>query len=135
MIFCCYSPTPMFGLGHYRSIASTSKFFSSTPVQSKGTATSIKHSTTSLLKSSEGCASHPSKHVTFDLHPTKSFFKAFFQGTELGETLKKMLLSKAVPDGLKDVECDRSWGILPFAIFWRRTQCRRRWRPNTGQLV
>ena len=28
-----------------------------------------------------------------------------FQGTELGEALKRMLLSKAVPEELKSVEC------------------------------
>jgi hypothetical protein len=64
-----------------------------------------------LIKSSKHCASHPSKHVTFDLCPAKSFYKTFFQGTELGETLKKMLLSKAVPEGLKEVECKHNlWG-------------------------
>jgi len=63
-----------------------------------------------LLKFSEHCAVHPSKRVTFDLHPVKSFFKVFFQGTELGEILKKMLLSKAVPNGLKVLECEHGLG-------------------------
>ena len=49
--------------------------------------------------------SHPSKHVTFDLCPPRSPYKALFQGTELGEALKRMLLSMAVPEGLKSVEC------------------------------
>ncbi len=31
---------------------------------------------------------------------------ALFQGTELGEALKMMLLSKAVLAGLKSVECE-----------------------------
>ena len=46
------------------------------------------------------------KHVHFDLSPSKHFFKVFFQRTPLGQTLKKMLLSKAVPEGLKQVECE-----------------------------
>jgi hypothetical protein len=51
----------------------------------------------SLSKSSELHVSHPSKHVRFDLSPPKSFYKALFQGTELGKALKRMLLAKAVP--------------------------------------
>ena len=35
-----------------------------------------------------------------------SFFKALIIGTNLGETLKKMTLSKAVPEGLKPQECE-----------------------------
>ena len=62
------------------------------------------------LKSSKCCTSHPSKHVTFDLCPVTSFYKVFFQGIELGETLKKMSLSKAVPEGLKDMECEHGLG-------------------------
>ena len=54
--------------------------------------------------------SHPSKHVMFDLCPPRSSYKALFQGTELGEALKRMLLSKAVPEGLKSVECQRGIG-------------------------
>ena len=33
-----------------------------------------------------------------------------FQGTELGEALKRMLLSKKVPEGLKSVECELGVG-------------------------
>ncbi len=36
----------------------------------------------------------------------QSFFKALFIETKLGETLKKMTLSKAVPEGLKPQECE-----------------------------
>ena len=61
-----------------------------------------------------GC---PSKHVRFDLHPPKSFYKVLFHGTELGRALKRMLLSKAVPEGLKNVECELGIGgkNYPFA--------------------
>ena len=63
-----------------------------------------------FLKSAGLHVSRPSKHVTFDLHPPRSSYKALFQGTELGEALKRMLLSKAVPEGLKSVECERGIG-------------------------
>ena len=66
--------------------------------------------TTSFLKSSDRHVSHPSKRVTFDLRPPRSSYKALFQGTELGEALKRMSLSKAVPEGLKSVECERGIG-------------------------
>ncbi len=33
-----------------------------------------------------------------------------FQGAELGEVIKRMLLSKAVPEGLKSVECEHGIG-------------------------
>ncbi len=46
----------------------------------------------------------------FDLHPPRSSYKVLFQGTELGEALKRMLLSKAVPEGLKSVECEHGVG-------------------------
>ena len=48
--------------------------------------------------------------MTFELSPPRSSYKALFQGTELGEALKRMLLSKAVPEGLKSVECERGVG-------------------------
>jgi hypothetical protein len=64
----------------------------------------------SLSKSSKLHVSPPSKRVTFDLSPPRSFFKSLFQGTELGKALKRMLLSKAVPEGLKSVECERGIG-------------------------
>ncbi len=60
----------------------------------------------SFPKSADFHVSHPCKRVTFDLHPPRSSYKAPFQGTELGEALKRMLLSKAVPEGLKSVECE-----------------------------
>ena len=48
----------------------------------------------------------------------RSFFKALFIGTKLGETLKKMTLSKAVPEGLKPQECEcgsgRNKPPIPF---------------------
>ena len=59
----------------------------------------------SLSKSSDLDISHKSKHVRFDLCPPKSFYKALFQGAELGEVLKRMILSKAVSERLKHVEC------------------------------
>jgi len=48
--------------------------------------------------------------MTLNLHPPRSSYKALFQGTELGEALKRMLLSKAVPEGLKCVEGERGIG-------------------------
>jgi hypothetical protein len=63
-----------------------------------------------LSKSPEIHVSSPSKHVRFDLSPLKSFYKALFQGTELGKALKRMFLSKAIPEGLKSVECERGIG-------------------------
>ena len=46
----------------------------------------------------------------FNLRPPRSSYKALFQGTKLGEALKRLLLSKAVPEGLKSVECERGVG-------------------------
>ena len=66
--------------------------------------------TTSFPKSSYLHVSHPSKRVTFDLRPPRSSYKALFQGTKLGEALKRVSLSKAVPEGLKSVECERGIG-------------------------
>ena len=67
--------------------------------------------TTSFPKSANLHVSHPSKHVTFDISPPRSSYKALFQGIDLGEALKRMLLSKAVPKGLKSVECEHGvWG-------------------------
>ena len=63
-----------------------------------------------FLKSADLHVSRPSKCVTFDLRPPRSSYKALFQGTELGEALKRMSLSKAVPEGLKSVECERGIG-------------------------
>ncbi len=60
----------------------------------------------SFPKSANLHVSHTSKHVTFDFCPPRSAYKALFQGTELGEALKRMSLSKAVPEGLKSVECE-----------------------------
>jgi hypothetical protein len=39
--------------------------------------------------------------------PSKSFFKFFFLGTKLGQTLQVMSTSKAVPEGLKNQECEK----------------------------
>ena len=88
-----------------------------------------------LIKSSKHCASHPSKHVTFDLCPAKSFYKTFFQGTELGETLKKMLLSKAVPEGLKDVECELGRGGKHSPLCYIPEKDPIQEAPNTSQLL
>ena len=66
--------------------------------------------------SPERCVSRPSKRVTSDLRPVKSFFKAFFQGTVLGETLKRMSPKKAVPKVLKCVECERGVGGMNSPI-------------------
>ena len=61
-------------------------------------------------KSADLHVSCPSKRVTVDLRPPRSSYKALFQGTELGEALKRMSLSKAVPEGLKSVECEHGVG-------------------------
>ncbi len=39
--------------------------------------------------------------------PSKSFFKSWFLGTKLGQALKIMSASKAVPEGLKNQECKK----------------------------
>jgi hypothetical protein len=39
--------------------------------------------------------------------PSKSFFKSFFLGTKLGQALQVMSMSKAVPEGLKNQECNK----------------------------
>jgi hypothetical protein len=39
--------------------------------------------------------------------PPKSFFKPFFLGTKLGQALQVMSTSKAVPEGLKNQECEK----------------------------
>ena len=67
-------------------------------------------STMSFPKSADLHVSRPSKSMTFDLSPPRSSYKALFQETELGEALKGMLISKAVPEGLKSVECERGIG-------------------------
>ena len=46
----------------------------------------------------------------FDLRPPRSSYNALFQGTELGEALKRMPLTKAVPEGLESVESERGIG-------------------------
>ena len=60
----------------------------------------------SLSKSSDIHINHPSKHVRFDLHRPKSFYKGLFQETELGQALKRMFLSKAIQEAPKHVECE-----------------------------
>ena len=42
--------------------------------------------------------------------PPKSFFKGLFQGSDLGEALRKMSSVKSNPEGLKVVECERDVG-------------------------
>ena len=42
--------------------------------------------------------------------PPKSFFKGLFQGSDLGEALRKMSSVKSNPEGLKVVECERGVG-------------------------
>ena len=39
--------------------------------------------------------------------PSKNFFKSFFHGTKLGQALQVMSTSKAVPEGLKNQECEK----------------------------
>ena len=39
--------------------------------------------------------------------PPRSFFKALILGTSLGRALQKMSTSKAVPEGLKNQECEK----------------------------
>jgi hypothetical protein len=51
-----------------------------------------------------------SKWVRFELCALKSFYKGLFQGKHLGETLKKMSLSKALPEGLKTIKCEHGIG-------------------------
>jgi hypothetical protein len=51
------------------------------------------------------------EHVCFEYSPSKSTYKALFQGTHLGEILSSMTTVKAVPERLKSVECERGiWG-------------------------
>jgi hypothetical protein len=51
--------------------------------------------------------SRPTRIKLHKLEAPKSFFKAIFIGTPLGKALKRMTLSKAVPDGLKPQECEQ----------------------------
>ncbi len=83
-----------------------SKIFFYIQVHTSWTATPHTTGMTLLSKSPNLCISCPSKHVKFDLSPSKSFYKALFQGTELGEALKRISLFKAVPQGFKSVECE-----------------------------
>jgi hypothetical protein len=46
----------------------------------------------------------------------KSFYKTLFVGTPLGEALKNLKMSKAVPDGLKPQECKRGSGHVKWLI-------------------
>ncbi len=39
--------------------------------------------------------------------PSRSFFKSFFLGTKLEQALQVMSTSKAVPEGLKNQECEK----------------------------
>ena len=39
--------------------------------------------------------------------PPKSFFKSLILGTNIGRALQVMSASKAVPDGLKNQECEK----------------------------
>jgi hypothetical protein len=39
--------------------------------------------------------------------PIREFFKSFFLGTKLGQALQVMSMSKAVPEGLKNQECEK----------------------------
>ncbi len=70
-----------------------------------------------LSKSSDLHVGHLSKHVFFELC-SRSSYKVLFQGTELGEALKRMLLSKAVPEGLKSVECEHGIGGKNSPIYY-----------------
>ncbi len=63
-----------------------------------------------LSKSFELPVSHLSKHVTFNLHPPRSSYKVLFQGTELGDALKRISLTKAVPEGFERRECEHGIG-------------------------
>ena len=60
--------------------------------------------------------------MTFDLCPPSSSYKALLQGTELGEALKRILLSKAVPKGLKSVEYEHGVGGKNYPIRYIQKQ-------------
>jgi len=46
-------------------------------------------------------------------NPPKSFFKKLFIGTELGRTLLNTSTVKALPEGLKQTECERNLNYRP----------------------
>ena len=48
----------------------------------------------------------------------KTFFKALFYNTTLGDTLEKMSTNKSTPEGLKPQECKRSSGRNKPPIFY-----------------
>ena len=53
------------------------------------------------------CLSSSTPHQKFSESPPKSFFKSFILGTTLGKALQMMSASKAVPEGLKNQECEK----------------------------
>jgi hypothetical protein len=63
--------------------------------------------TTSELKALAPYLSSSMPHQKFLESPPKSFFKSFFLGTKLGQALQVMSTSKAVPEGLKNQECEK----------------------------
>jgi len=53
------------------------------------------------------CLSSPTPYYKFLEQPPRSFFKSLILGTNLGRALPKMSTSKAVPEGLKNQECEK----------------------------
>jgi hypothetical protein len=53
------------------------------------------------------CLSSSMPYQKFLEGPSKSFFKSFFLGTKLGQDLQVMSTSKAIPEGLKNQECEK----------------------------
>ncbi len=51
-------------------------------------------------------------------HAPKSFFKALFLGTHLGDAAARMSHAKVAPEGLKPQECERNVGrrrlLIPY---------------------
>jgi hypothetical protein len=58
----------------------------------------------------------PTRITLCNSEALKSFFSALFIGTLLGKALKRMPLSKAVPDGLELQECERGSGHAKLPI-------------------
>ena len=55
--------------------------------------------------------------LRFLCNPPKSFFKKLFIGTELGRTLLNMSTVKALPEGLKQTECERNLNYCPAVLY------------------
>ena len=97
------------GLGHYRTIAKLGKFIASQPHKRlsrrpTGGRTKQGFTTQGTTFIARHCAND------FFLHPPRSSYKKLFIGTSLGEKLQAMSSVKAIPEGLKWVECKRGVG-------------------------